>query len=89
MTFQSHWPTALCWGAAIPCWLMAAYYTIKFQTRFEPIVRAGQIPKGLSPRIALFWAEYPPECGTLRRKVLKWGAGFILLLLIGTVLEGL
>jgi len=37
--------------------------------------------------MALFWAEYPPECGTLRRKVLKWGAGFVLLLLVGTVLE--
>ncbi len=36
--------------------------------------------------MALFWADYPPECGILRRKALKWGGGFVGLLIAGMVL---
>ena len=76
----------ICAGAIV-CWLFAAYYNLKFQTHFGPIMRAGQLPKGLSPRMALFWADYPPICGVLRRKALKWAGGFCFLLFVAVAVR--
>jgi hypothetical protein len=91
MTFPNHivWPAAVCWGAAVICWGMAAYYSIRFNAHFSPRVRNGLLPKGLSPRMALFWADYPPECAVLRRKALKWGGRFVILVIAGMVLSAI
>jgi hypothetical protein len=89
-TLPNHmfWLTAVCWAAAVICWA-AAYYSGKFQAHFYPMLRSGLIPKGLSPRMALLWADYPPECAVLRRKAIKWGIAFTVLLLAGAVLQAL
>jgi hypothetical protein len=60
---------------------------IRFNAAFLPVLRAGGVPKGLSPRMAIFWADDPPECRILRLKVLKWGGAFCTLLIAGAVLS--
>jgi hypothetical protein len=39
--------------------------------------------------MALFWADYPPECAVLRRKALKWGGRFVILVIAGMVLSAI
>ena len=75
------------WLAAIPCWCMAAYYTIRFNAAFSPVLRSDWVFKGLSPRMAIFWADDPPECRVLRLKMLKWGGAFCALLIAGALLS--
>jgi|EndMetStandDraft_4_1072995.scaffolds.fasta_scaffold255504_2 hypothetical protein len=73
----------ICWAGAVICWVFAAYNSMKFNDQL--ISRTFFVPKGLSLRMALVWPDVPPECRVYRRKTLKWGAAFIVLLLIGAI----